>query len=122
MKKKRAEHGQLQARIIAIVRDRCQCTVRDVHEEIRQERDVAYTTVLTVMTRLAERGILDRSRTGNVGVFSIAVSSDPDAANQVIEHLIGRFGSVAVAQFVANAKLDPDLMQQLRNLIEKEDA
>jgi predicted transcriptional regulator len=33
-------------------------TVRDIYEALRQKRPIAYTTVMTTMVRLAEKGIL----------------------------------------------------------------
>lgn len=33
-------------------------TVRDIYEILRQQRTIAYTTVMTTMARLAEKGIL----------------------------------------------------------------
>ncbi|MBX9689886.1 MAG: BlaI/MecI/CopY family transcriptional regulator [Candidatus Obscuribacterales bacterium] len=33
-------------------------TVRDIYELLRQRREIAYTTVMTTMVRLAEKGIL----------------------------------------------------------------
>jgi len=33
-------------------------TVRDVYDSLRQERQIAYTTVMTTMVRLAEKGLL----------------------------------------------------------------
>jgi predicted transcriptional regulator len=114
----RAEHGELQSRVLAVVRERGQCTVRDVHESLSSGRAVAYTTVLTVMSRLVERGLLARTREGKAGVFSIAVSNDSEAAGQVVEQLLGRFGTVAVSEFVAHAKDDPALLAELRRLVD----
>lgn len=118
----RAHHGELQAQVMRIVREHGPCTVRQVHDVLRSDRDVAYTTVLTVLTRLTERGLLDRKQVGKAGVFSLAHSDDPDAAGQAIEQLLGRFGAVAVSQFVSQAKGDPDLIAQLRKLVESADA
>src|SRR5262245_47403243 len=39
-------------------------TVADVHTLIKQHRALAYTTILTTMVRLAEKGILHRKGSG----------------------------------------------------------
>lgn len=39
-------------------------TVRDVHEAVAASHDVAYTTVMTVMDRLARKEMLDQQRDG----------------------------------------------------------
>ena len=122
MNASRADHGQLQSQVMDIVRECRPCTVRDVHEILCERREVAYTTVLTVMSRLSERGLLERSKVGKAGVFTIAHSDDPDAASKVVEQLLGRFGAVAVSQFVAHAKDDPELIAQLRQLVDADDS
>lgn len=40
------------------------CTVREVHESIEQDRDIAYTTVMTVLDRLAKKQLVTRERDG----------------------------------------------------------
>jgi predicted transcriptional regulator len=117
----RADHGDLQRAILAIVWRRERCTVREVHEELSTSRKIAYTTVLTVMTRLAERGQLRREVRGNRGVFSPVRSKDTKAAGQLVDQLLGRFGSVAVAAFVARTKDQPDLYRELLESLEVED-
>lgn len=39
-------------------------TVRDVHEALEQEREIAYTTVMTVLDRLAKKELVTRERDG----------------------------------------------------------
>jgi predicted transcriptional regulator len=39
-------------------------TVRDVHEKLAADRDIAYTTVMTVMDRLAKKGLVVQERVG----------------------------------------------------------
>lgn len=39
-------------------------SVREIHESISQERDIAYTTVMTVLDRLTKKGLVTRERDG----------------------------------------------------------
>lgn len=41
-----------------------EATVRDVHSRLAEHRDVAYTTVMTVMDRLARKGMVDQRKDG----------------------------------------------------------
>ena len=45
-------------------------TVRDVHDRIRDERRIAYTTVMTVMKNLAEKDYLAVERDGKSYVYA----------------------------------------------------
>lgn len=53
----------------AVVMDRLwaiegSATVRDVFEQLQQERSIAYTTVMSTMDNLYRKGFLDRERDG----------------------------------------------------------
>lgn len=39
-------------------------TVREIHERIAEEREIAYTTVMTVLDRLTKKGLVTRERDG----------------------------------------------------------
>lgn len=39
-------------------------TVREVHEHLEQDREIAYTTVMTVLDRLAKKHLVTRERDG----------------------------------------------------------
>ncbi|GAB3746724.1 BlaI/MecI/CopY family transcriptional regulator [Microlunatus parietis] len=39
-------------------------SVRDVHHALSQDRELAYTTVMTVLDRLAKKGVVRRERDG----------------------------------------------------------
>lgn len=115
----RAEHGDLQRAILSIIWRRGSCTVREIHDELSSDRTIAYTTVLTVMTRLSERGTLKREKRGNMGVFSPATSKDPQAAGQLVDQLIGRFGTVGVSEFVERTRAEPELFDALTKLMKE---
>ena len=51
-------------------------TVSDVHERILATREVAYTTVMTVLKKLATKGYLTYERDGNAYVYSAAQPPD----------------------------------------------
>ena len=51
-----------------------QTPVREVHEELAQGREIAYTTVMTVLDRLAKKGIVDRELDGRAWLYRPARS------------------------------------------------
>lgn len=57
--------GELEAVIMDRVWNRAAATtVRDVFEELRAEREIAYTTVMSTMDNLHRKGSLSRERQG----------------------------------------------------------
>ncbi|HEY3140434.1 MAG TPA: BlaI/MecI/CopY family transcriptional regulator [Acidimicrobiales bacterium] len=91
-------------------------SVRAVLDQLNQDRtpDLAYTTVMTVLSRLAEKGILLRDRDGRGFVYRPAL---PDAASIAVRGVVRDFGEAAVAGFVDEARADPRLLRRLQKLL-----
>src|SRR5438874_13611567 len=94
-------------------------TVRTVLERLNRGRrpPLAYTTVMTVMARLAEKEILRRTKDGRGYVYEAAMA---DAAGIAVRDLIRDFGESAVASFVEQARSDPKLAKRLQRLMQEE--
>ncbi|MCA1683259.1 MAG: BlaI/MecI/CopY family transcriptional regulator, partial [Actinobacteria bacterium] len=64
----------------------------------------AYTTVMTIMTRLHAKGLLHRDRDGKTYVYRPAFSREEHRAKlsrDLVRGLVDEFGDVALAQFTA---------------------
>ena len=112
--------GPLEAEVMrAIWRAKGPVSVRDVLDALNRDRRdaLAYTTVMTVMSRLAEKEILRRTPQGRAYVYEAAV---PDAAAIAVRSLVRDFGEAAVAQFVDEARADPKLLRRLERLLRDE--
>ena len=91
-------------------------SVRQVLERLNEGRTppLAYTTVMTVLARLAEKGVLTREQVGRGFTYSPAVG---DEAGIAVRGVVRDYGEAAVAQFVEQAKTDPRLYRRLRRLM-----
>lgn len=100
-------------------------TVREIHEALnaRSQTARAYTTVMTVLGRLAEKGIVHRSRQGRSDVYRAALGRDTwvqERAAVDVDGLLADFGDVALAHFARHLDgLDPDRRAALRRLVER---
>jgi predicted transcriptional regulator len=94
-------------------------SVREVLERLNAERSgaLAYTTVMTVLTRLADKHILARVRDGRGYVYEPAVS---DTAQIAVRGVMRDFGDAALAHFVDEARADPELLARLQRLMADE--
>ncbi|MFF5992381.1 MULTISPECIES: BlaI/MecI/CopY family transcriptional regulator [Prauserella] len=92
-------------------------TVRDVLEQLNaaRSRPLAYTTVMTVLARLADKGAARRRPAGR-GYAYEPVGRDP--ASLAVRRVIDEHGQAAVAHFLAEAEADDDLRERLRRIIE----
>lgn len=61
--------------------------VREVLEQIQRERDIAYTTVMTVMDNLHRKGVLSREREGRAYRYRAVRSREEHTADLMEEVL-----------------------------------
>lgn len=65
-------------------------TVRDIHRELSVSRKRAYTTVLTIMDRLAQKGIVTRQKAGRAYLYRANLSAD-EARLKAVEKIVAGF-------------------------------
>lgn len=63
-------------------------TVRDVHDAIGVERGLAYTTLMTVLDRMAKKGLVTRERDGRAWRYLPASSRD-ELTSEALHHTLG---------------------------------
>ena len=74
--------GELEAAIMDVMWQRAEpATVREVHTAISEERELAYTTVLTVMENLHRKGFLRREPAGRAFRYEPTQLREQYAAN-----------------------------------------
>jgi predicted transcriptional regulator len=71
-KKSLTQLGETEMEVLHHVWDLGEATVADVRERILEEREVAYTTIMTVMKKLADKGYLEYHKDGRTYVYAPA--------------------------------------------------
>jgi predicted transcriptional regulator len=111
--------GPLAAAIVREVATRGRASVADVVEGLRrtQPRAHAYTTIMTVMGRLHERGVLERERRGRQYIYRSAAAEGElidRLSGQAVDRLVERYGTAALRHFAVKlADLDPETRRRL---------
>lgn len=81
-----ASRGELEHRILEVLwGSKTPLTVAAVHRDLHPERDLAYTTVMTVLDRLAKKGLADRELVGRAWEYRPALTQAELVARDVIE-------------------------------------
>jgi predicted transcriptional regulator len=109
--------GPLEAEVLeAVWRIDASVAVREVLDVLNAGRKppLAYTTVMTVMSRLADKGVLVREAEGRSFVYEAVVS---DAAELAVRNVVRDFGDATVPHFLEAARTDPKLMRRLAKLM-----
>jgi predicted transcriptional regulator len=76
-------------------------TVRDIHRELSIARKRAYTTVLTIMDRLAQKGIVTRHKVGRAYLYRANLSAD-EARLKAVEKIVAGFFAGSAAALAAH--------------------
>lgn len=95
--------GDLEADVMKIVWRAEKVTVREVHEQLCMEKALAYTTVMTIMARLADKGLLEKELKGNAFVYNPAINEKDFAqqvVTQVLDGLLEEFAEPALSHIV----------------------
>lgn len=95
--------GPLETEIMQILWQEGSSTVKKVHRKLAQQRDIAYTTVMTTMSRLADKGVLNRERDGLAYVYTPVISEDEFVnvvVRQVLDGLLDDYSDTAISYMV----------------------
>ncbi|MBT3268124.1 BlaI/MecI/CopY family transcriptional regulator [Candidatus Poribacteria bacterium] len=121
-RRKEATLTDLQLAVMDVVWERGGATAREVFSALQESRGLAYTTVLTVLTRLGEDKVVSAKREGRANRFTAVVSRE-DAAELSVGRVAGQFfeGSAQslAAHIVDSGSMSLGDLNQLRELIEK---
>lgn len=116
------EFHELEALVMEAVWHLERATVSEVREHINggpgPER--AYTTYMTVLRRLADKGLLDRERTGKMDTYTPRLSREEYRAARASAQaadLVSQYGDVALASFARElAELDAERRRKLTRM------
>ncbi len=116
--------GDLEARVMRAVWDLGRpATARRVHERVLDEHSVAIHTVITVLNKLVEKGLLRRGKRGELLHYEACLSEEEfmsQASRRLMEGILS-FGPQAVtASFVdVLADRDPAQLAELARLVKR---
>lgn len=76
-----SSRGELEQRVMELLwASAVPMSVADVHTKLSEERELAYTTVMTVLDRLAKKGMASRTRDGRAWRYTADASREELAA------------------------------------------
>ncbi len=115
--------GPLEAAVMDRLWKRRSATVRDIVEDLGRSRQLAYTTVMTIMTRLHAKGLLERTRDGKTYVYRPTFTREERRARlsrDLARDLVAEFGDAALVAFSAELDtVDSSHRAALRRLVQR---
>lgn len=119
--------GPLGAAVMRAAYDQGEVSVSTILPRLRemQGRASAYTTVMTILSRLHDRGLLVRRKVGRQYVYRPSADETTTIerlSEQAVDDVLAKYGTAAIRQFAERmAELDADLRAQLLALAESTD-
>lgn len=116
--------GTLEYPIMQALWRRSPVPVGDVLQQLNTDRAnedrLAYTTVMTVLSRLHEKGIVDREMQGRSYRYRPRFTEDElvlELSRDEVARLVDQYGQIALAQFAAALQdADPELLARVASL------
>ncbi len=83
-----------------------EATVREIRDRLAERLPRAYTTIMTIMDRLAQKGVVTRRRAGRAYIYRpnlTAEAARAQALGQVVQNFFGGSKEALLAQLGASA-------------------
>ena len=97
--------GELESEIMEIVWKKDEVTVRAIYESLLERKKIAYTTVMTTMSRLADKGVLLRKSEKIAHIYKAATTEKEfteSTTKNILKSLLDDFPAPVISQFVAD--------------------
>lgn len=119
--------GDLEREIMELMWVRSEGSVRGIlvslNERRAADRQLAYTTVMTVMARLAEKGLLRRRRVGKAHEYEATDTREgylAHASQELAQRMVEDFGDAAVSSFLSVLEdVAPERLTRLRRSLQR---
>ncbi|MGE3308624.1 MAG: BlaI/MecI/CopY family transcriptional regulator [Limisphaerales bacterium] len=112
--------GDLQLRILQVLWTRPEATVADVNAALKPSRDLAYTTIATMLRKMEARGLVTHREEGRSFHYRALVAAD-EVGQGMTDHMVDRFfeGSLAgaVSHLLRTRDVSPKELDALEDLI-----
>ncbi len=120
MKPKKDVLTSQELQIMKVVWDKGTATVRDVYEELLKHRKIAYTTVMTMMGVLEQKGRLTKTASDRAYVYRPAQPRGEVVANMVQDFVKRVFDGSAkplLVHLVENKEIGREELDDIRKLL-----
>lgn len=115
--------GPLEAKIMDVLWNDVEMTIKDVQTVLDREKLTNFNTVMTVMNRLVEKGILQKRVEGRSSLYKPVLSRIEflhAQSKEMTNELMDEFGNVVVSHMLdALEDVDDDLVAKLEQKIKE---
>ena len=117
--------GDLQLKIMRILWQSREATVSEVHETLSGEKDLAHTTIATMLRKMEQRGLVRHRTEGRTFIYEPSVEEDTvtrKMADDLVERLFAGSLTDAVSHLISNREISRTELARLEKLIKERKA
>ncbi|MGG7619146.1 BlaI/MecI/CopY family transcriptional regulator [Bacillus coreaensis] len=117
--------GPLEARIMELFWDSKQgeFSIKEVQQSLDSEKNINFNTVMTVMNRLVDKGVLKKRASGRVSLFRPIQTKEEfleEQSKKLTENLLDEFGGVVISHMIDSlTDVDDKLLNKLEQKIQQ---
>ena len=116
---------EVELEILTSLWSRGEATVREVLEDVSQQRALGYTSVLKTIQIMTEKGLVQRTEAGKAHIYR-ATATQEDTQSQLLLDLTQRLFAGSAAQLAMHAlamqPANADELSEIRQMIERRKA
>lgn len=119
---RKRDFGELQLAILEVLWARDEATVEEVRSELAPERELATSTVATVLSRLEDQDVVGHRRDGRRYVYRARLPRESVRRSMVgdlVDRLFGGDAGELVSHLVRERELEDADLDRLRSLVEE---
>jgi predicted transcriptional regulator len=113
--------GPLEAKILEFLWEGEELSIKEVQQRLEAEKVVSFNTVMTVMKRLVDKGVLQKRTKGRTSLFKPTQSKSEfleEQSKKLTENLLDEFGGVVITHMLDTlTDVDESLMDKLEQKI-----
>jgi predicted transcriptional regulator len=110
--------GDLQLRIMKVLWERGEATVGEVHEDLANGKNLAYTTIATMLRKMEGKGLVTHRSEGRSFVYSARVA-EADVSRSMADHLVDRLFEGSLTEVVTHLLSTRDVSRAELAALEK---
>lgn len=114
--------SKLEYKIMEVLWNRSECSIREILDSLPGKRKPAYTTVQTTVYRMEAKGVVRRvKKVGNFHVFSATISRNA-AQHRLVDDLLAIFGGrwqPVMAHLIDSGRLTLDDVKEAEQMLRK---
>ncbi|CAN5166479.1 BlaI/MecI/CopY family transcriptional regulator [soil metagenome] len=122
---KKIKLDELQIAIMKVLWELKEATVVQVKDSLKEEdRELAPTTIGTILSRLEKKGVVDHRSEGRLYIYRPLITEEETKSSMVsilLDQLFQGDSTSLVNHLLKESEFDKDELQKLKELIEKSD-